>query len=484
MNRVLHAWARFDGHREALVDVGSGRRWTYTQLHHDALCWAGRLASEGVGAGDVVAVLALNRGETLAVLYACAELGAVLLPLNWRLSPAELAWQLEDSQPALLLTDAAHADVLDRPSLSLEAGPAHGPVAGPGAGAEDPWMLLYTSGSSGRPKGALIPHRQAHWNAVNTVLACDLGRDDSTLTVTPLFHTGGLNCLTTPLFFRGGRVVLTPGFDPAQTLGLIAAERITLLMGVPTLYQLLLDDPASAHTDLSSVRDALSGGAPLGAPLLERYLDRGIPLRQGFGMTECGPNCFGTPPDQVRARLGTVGQPIHHLGTRLVRADGEPCGVDEPGELQFQGPMVFSGYRNRPQATAEAFTADGWFKTGDVLSADADGYFTVRGRIKEMYISGGENVYPAEVEAVLLQCPGVGQVAVVGVPDQRWGEVGHAFLEPRPGAALDVLAVQAFLDGRLARFKRPRHYDVCAVLPRTGSGKVDKPALRRQPLES
>jgi len=484
MNRVLQAWARFDGHREALVDVGTGRRWTYAQLHRDALCWAGRLAAEGVGPGDVVAVLAHNRGESLAVLYAAAELGAIFFPLNWRLSVPELRWQLGHSGARVLLTDAGHATVLDRPSLSLDDGPGPTAYQGPGAGAEDPWMLLYTSGSSGRPKGALIPHRQAHHNAVNTVLACDLTREDTTLTFTPLFHTGGLNCLTTPLFFRGGRVVLTPGFDAAQALALVAQERISLLMGVPTIFQLLHDHPAFGHADLSSVRDALCGGAPLGADLLARYLDRGIPLRQGFGMTECGPNCFGTPPDQVRQRLGTVGQPIHFLGTRVVRPDGTSCDADEPGELQFKGPMVFAGYLGNPDATAASFTGDGWFKTGDVLSVDADGYYTVRGRLKEMYISGGENVYPAEVEAVLLQCPGVAQAAVVGVPDPRWGEVGHAFLEPQPGVTLDPETVRAFVAPRLARFKQPRHVDVRPLLPRTGSGKIDKLALRQTPLEA
>ncbi len=484
MNRVLAAWARHERHREALYDVGTGRRWTYAALHDEALAWAGRLRAEGVAHGDVVAVLAHNRGESLAVLYACAELGAVFFPLNWRLSVPELAWQLAHSGARVLLTDGAHAETLDRPSLSLDDGPDHPPLHGPGAGPEDPWMLLYTSGSSGRPKGALIPHRQAHWNAVNTVLACDLTRDDATLTNTPLFHTGGLNCLTTPAFFRGGRVVLTPGFDAAETLALIPQERITLLMGVPTLFQLLHDHRDFGATDLSSVRDALCGGAPLGAPLLERYLDRGLPLRQGFGMTECGPNCFGTPPDQVRQRLGTVGQPIHFLGTRIARADGTLCAPDEPGELQFQGPMVFGGYLGDPDATAAAFTADGWFKTGDVLSVDADGFYTVRGRLKEMYISGGENVYPAEVEAVLLQCPGVAQAAVVGVPDARWGEVGRAFLEPQPGTTLDPEAVRGFVGPRLARFKQPRHIDVRPLLPRTGSGKVDKLALGRESLES
>ena len=484
MSTWLRGWQRFGADREALVDAGTGRRWPWRALYRDTLAWSRRLAEAGVGRGDTVAVLAQNRGETLVVLFACAELGAAMLPLNWRLSPVELDWQLQDSAARVLLTGPAFRDVLDRPSLALDEAPGPAGAHGPGAGPEDPWMVLYTSGTSGRPKGALIPHRQVHHNAVNTVLACDLTTDDTTLTNTPLFHTGGLNCLTTPLLMRGGRVVLTPGFDPAETLRLVTEERVSLLMGVPTIYQVLADHPDFGRTDLGQVRDALCGGAPLGEALLELYLDRGVPLRQGFGMTEVGPNCFSTPPDQVRQRLGTVGQPIHHLETRLVRPDGTTCAVDEPGELLLRGSVVFSGYLGRPEATAAALTEDGWFRTGDVLSADADGFYTVAGRLKEMYISGGENVYPAEIEAVILQCPGVAQVAVVGVADARWGEVGRAWVEPQPGVSLAPESIRSFLDPRLARFKLPKRIEILPRLPRTGSGKVDKTALSCEPLEA
>lgn len=477
-SRWTGTWARFRPQHEAVVDLGTGRRWTWAAFHTDTLRWAGRLRSAGVGPGDRVAVLAHNRAETLALLFACAELGAILLPLNWRLAAAELRAQLDIATPRVLFADATHLPVLG--GLSLEEGPGEISAEGPGAALADPWVLMFTSGSTGRPKAAQLTHGQLHWNALNTVLACDLQPDDSTLTFTPLFHTGGLNCLTTPLLHRGGRVVLAPGFDVGESLRVIARERIRLLMGVPTMFQMIADHPEFATTDLSSVRDALCGGAALPLPLLRRYLDRGFPLRQGFGMTEVGPNCFSLPPADAVRKSGSVGLPIHHVAVRLVRPDGTTCGVDEPGELLLGGPAVFGGYWRDEAATAAAIR-DGWFHTGDVLHHDAEGFFYVSGRIKEMFISGGENVFPAEVESALVELPGVAEAAVVGVPDPRWGEVGVAWVRPA-SPDLTVAAIQAGLAGRLARFKQPRRIHLVEALPRTASGKIDKPLLRSQEL--
>jgi len=477
----LGVWARFRPEAEALFDVSTGRRWTYRQLHEDALRWAGRLRAEGVGAGDRVAVLAHNRGETFALLFAAAELGAVLAPLNWRLSEHELRWQLEHLDVTALVTDAANAGrAAAGVIIDMEAGPGAEPVRGPGSALDDTWVILFTSGSSGRPKGALITHSQLHWNALNTTLACDLTPQDATLTFTPLFHTGGLNCLSTPLFHRGGRVVLTGGFEPGEALRLIGEERVSLLMGVPTIFQMIADHPDFEGADLSCVRDALCGGAPLPVPLLERYLARDIPLRQGFGMTEVGPNCFSLPRERLLDKKGSVGLPIHHIEAKLVRRGGpdagSECDVGEAGELLLKGPAVCAGYWGNPGAT-EASIRGGWFHTGDLLSRDADGFFYVRGRIKEMFISGGENVYPAEIEAAILDHEDVAMAAVIGVPDARWGEVGRAFVQPRPGRTLDPEGVRGFLGGRLARFKLPKQIIILDELPRTGSGKLDKQAL-------
>lgn len=473
----LRTWTRFRPHAEAVYDVASGRRWTWAQFLDTSLAWANRLTQLGVAPGDRVVVLALNSIDTLAIQFACAEVGAIIAPLNWRLSDAELAWQVSHCTPKACFHDAANANRITG-SLPLSDGPqASSEFSGPGSQLSDPWVLMYTSGTSGKPKGALLTHSQLHWNALNTILACNLGPGDSTLTFTPLFHTGGLNCLTNPMLHRGARVVLCDKLDPKQALELIASEKITHLMGVPTIYQMLADDPTFANTDLSSVKDALCGGAPLAMPLLLRYQERGIPLRQGFGLTEVGPNCFSTPPDRVIEKLGSVGMAIHHIDARLIRPDGTECGVDEDGELVLFGPAVFGGYWNNPEAT-EASLWKGGFRTGDVLRKDKDGFFYVRGRIKEMYKSGGENVYPAEVEAAILQVEGVAQAAVIGVPDARWGEVGRAFVELVPGAVLDEQKILAALDGRLARFKLPKKVIILDVLPRIGSGKIDKQALK------
>ena len=475
----LASHARFRPDALALLDVDGGRRRTYAELYDESLRWARTLHESGVTTGDRVAVLAHNRGETFAIAFACAEIGAVVQPMNWRLSKAELAWQLDNARARVLLVDDAHSDLLDHPSLRIEDGPAAVQHRGDFFDHSAPWMLMYTSGTTGKPKGALLTHQQLYANAATTVLACDLTVDDVTLTFTPLFHTGGMNCLSTPLFFRGGAVVLTRGFDTAQAIALIQEHGVSLLMGVPTMYQMLADDPSFEDADLSSVRDALCGGAPLSLPLLERYLDREIPLRQGFGMTEVGPNCFSMPPHETRRKLGSVGLPIHNLDMRLVTSEGTEAAVDEPGELWMRGAVVFGGYFERDDANDKSFV-DGWFRTGDVLARDDEGYFRVVGRTKEMFISGGENVYPAEIEQVLLSAPGVGQVAVVGVPDARWGEVGHAFVEPEPGHSLDEAQLRDFLHGKLARFKQPKHYTLADALPRTASGKIDKNALNTE----
>ena len=472
----LDMHVRFRPDAEALYDVSTGKRWTWRELQQEARAWAGKLNALGVAPGDRVGVLALNRGETFALLFACAELGAVLFPMNRRLSPLELQWQSEHAEIAVLLADAPHMNVLPG-ALSLDDGPGDDTFVGPGTALSDPWILMYTSGSSGKPKGALLTHSQVHWNALNTVMACDLTPSDSTLTFAPLFHTGGMNCLSTPLLHRGGRVVLVPKLDADEALRLIEEEGITTLMGVPTIYQMLADHPDFPSRDLSTVRDALCGGAALPLPLLERYMERSIPLRQGFGLTEVGPNCFSMPHAELVRKSGSVGKPIHHVAARIVRADGTDCAPDEPGELILAGPAVCGGYWRNPEATASSIV-DGWFHTGDVLSVDSEGFFYVRGRIKEMYISGGENVYPAEVEASIAALDGVALAAVVGVPDERWGEVGRAFVEPQPGVTLTSDQIKQWLAGRLAKYKQPKVVVVLDALPRMGSGKIDKQHLK------
>ena len=332
-------------------------------------------------------------------------------------------------------------------------------------------MLLYTSGTTGAPKGVMITHRQLFWNAINTVYATDLCAEDRVLAFLPLFHTGGLNCLATPALYRGGAVVLMAAFDAKRALEVIETERITATVAVPTMYQMLLDAGLDAH-DTTSLKTVLCGGAPCPEPLLDAYLDRGVVFRQGFGMTEVGPNCFSLPPREVRRRRGTVGVPILHCGAKVVDEAGAQLPPDTVGELWLSGPHVCAGYWGRDDAP---ITADGWFKTGDYASVDADGYFRIAGRKKDMFISGGENVYPAEIENALLARPDIDQVAVVAIPHETWGEVGCAVLV---GAAIDLEAAEQHCRAQLARFKVPKRFVVVPALPMNASGKVLKHAVR------
>ncbi|HEX6201830.1 MAG TPA: AMP-binding protein, partial [Thermoanaerobaculia bacterium] len=345
---------------------------------------------------------------------------------------------------------------------------------------EDLHCLLYTSGTTGRPKGVMIPHRMTAWNGYNTVVAWQLRADDVSPIFTPLYHAGGLMAFLVPIFTIGGTIVLHRGFDAGEVWRTIAAEGCTVVLGVPTIWKLLMEAPELATADLSRVRWLISGGAPLPEYLARAYQERGLVFKQGFGMTEVGVNCFAMSVDDSRRKVGSIGRPMPFTAVRLVDGEGREVADGEVGEMLFRGPHVCRGYWHQPEATAAALDADGWFHSGDLARRDEDGFFWVAGREKDMIISGGVNVYPAEIEAELVRHPEVEDAAVVGVPDERWGEVGVACVVPRPGAALNAEALAAHLGERLARYKVPRRFVFLAALPRTAYGKVVKGELRRQ----
>jgi fatty-acyl-CoA synthase len=480
----IRFWRRVAPGRTALVERGRGGRATYGELDAAADRWVALLRSRGIGPGAIVAVLAGNRRETVDLLFACGRVGAALLPLNWRLAPAELEPILAEARPELLLGEgrfraAAEAAAplarwidLDDEAPRLLAAGGHAGDDAPLTG-EEAALVLYTSGSTGSPKGAVLPHRQLLWNAVATATAWGLGPDDVAPVSTPLFHTGGWNVFATPLWHRGGTVVLLDGFDPDGFLEGLAAEGCTTALTVPTQL-LMLAESRLWGEPLPRLRELVSGGAPCPEALGSRVRAAGYAFREGYGLTECGPNCFALSTGEAARRPGSVGWPVPFLEARL--RDPEDRDADE-GELQLRGPQLFGGYLRSPGRTAAALTADGWLRTGDLAERDADGAYRIRGRTREMYISGGENVFPAEVESALAGAPGVGEAVVVGVPDERWGEVGRAFVVPRPGAALDPGEVLRHARGRLAGYKLPRSIHVLADLPRLGSGKPDRQAL-------
>jgi fatty-acyl-CoA synthase len=494
----LEKWAEYSPDAVALQDDATGRIWTYADCHRLAARGARLLSDElGVGPGDRVAVLSMNEPEYVFLLFACQRVGAILLPLNYRLAPRELEWILSDAEPSVLIHQrryevvVAGIDDTVLPSRRLpfdgkggwatlladEARPSEPlPVD---AGFETPCMILYTSGTTGKPKGALITNGMLFWNSVNTTMRLNLVQSDVTLTYTPFFHTGGWNVLTTPFLHRGAKVILLPKFDADRILELVGEEGVTVLFGLPTIMEMLRRSPKFDETDFSRVRYAIVGGEPMPLELIRVWHARGVPIRQGYGLTEFGPNVYSLNEEHAERKIGSIGFPNFYIDARVVDDDDRELGADQVGELVLRGPVCTPGYWRNPGATAEAIR-DGWFHTGDLVRRDGEGFYYVVDRKKDMYKSGGENVYPVEVEHFLRSHPAVRDVAVVGVPDAKWGEVGRAYVVVEPGASLTAEALLAFCAGQLAKYKTPKQVEFVDELPRGDSGKVLKKALRER----
>ncbi len=495
-------------HRVALLDAaGDMRPITFRQWNAAADRTARFLADRfGIQRGDRVAVLALNCVAYLDIWFACGKLGAILQNLNWRLTPPELAGLIADAEPALLIYGPDFVEQA-RTLRAASAGPRfmaldperradpsdpvftardevpETPLPPIDLMADTPWVICYTGGTTGLPKGAILTHGNILFNAVNTVAGWGLRPDDVTILNAPLFHTGGLNVFTAPLAHIGGASIVCRQFDTGQVFDLIEHHGVTIYFGVPTMFLALQQHPRWETADLSRVRWMISGGAPCPPPIFEAFRRRGIPFRTGYGLTEAGPNTFWLPDEDVERKAGAVGYPLPHIDVRLVNAQGGGCAPGEVGELLIRGPHVCAGYWRRPAETATTIV-DGWLRTGDLARQDAAGCYTIVGRLKDVIISGGENIYPAEVEAVLAGHPAVVEAALIGVPDATWGEVGWAVVVLRDRCMMDAEPadvehqITAYCRERLARYKIPRRVIVVDALPRTGAGKVDKRALR------
>jgi fatty-acyl-CoA synthase len=492
----------------AIVDAGKNpeMRLTYRAWNRRV----NRLANwfketVGVGYRDRVAILARDGIEHLDLFYACSKLGAIHTALNWRLHWRELSSLLAETQPKVLVySDDFKASVAEiecalrgQPGAigrylhlegdgipgslhyetTLQAAP-DAPVSYEALEAEDIACLLFTGGTTGLPKGAQISHRQICWNVLNTVIH-DLTHDDVYLCVFPLFHAGGLFAYMSSQVVFGNTSVLTRQFVPAQVLELIEREHVTVFAAVPTMYQMLTQAPTFKTADLSSLRFCTSGGAPLPVPLVELYTrEKGIRFKQGFGMTEYGPGLFALPPEDAIRKAGSIGRPNFFIDVRVVDENNRPLGPNQPGELLLKGPSGCSGYWNNPEASADVLDQDGWFHTGDIVTYDDDWYFYVRDRKKDMFISGGENVYPVEIENALYEHPAVHMCAIVGLPDPQWGEVGLACVVLKPGATASADDLLAHLQSRLAKYKMPRRVEFLEALPLSGMGKILKRDLR------
>lgn len=460
MSELLDLFGRIEPARAAIrfegvaLDNGGFARLVET--------WARRLAGAGIAAGDRVALLSANRPDYPALVFACAKLGAILVPMNWRLAPAEHAFILEDSGAKLLLVERGFAGPR-APRVAIldeEALPEADYVRADADAA--PALLVYTSGTTGRPKGAVLDQAALVANARNSWAMHEMTPDDRVLTVLPMFHVGGLNIQTLPALLRGAEVSIHRRFDPAATLRAIAEERPSLILLVPATIQALRAHPAWEATDLSCLRAVGTGSSIVPVELIRVFHARGIPVLNVYGSTETAPIASFTTLADAVAKEGSVGRAAPLCEVRVVA-----------GEIHVRGPNLAKRYWNADAATRAAFDGD-WFKTGDLGHWDADGYLWVDERKNDMIISGGENVYPAEIEAVLNALPGIAESAVVARPDSKWGEVPVAFLVLKPGAAF----VRPELDGKLARFKQPKDYLVVDALPRNAMGKVLRFELR------
>ncbi len=503
---ILRKRADLTPDREALVETATGRRFSFGELERRASQTARCLAELGIEAGDRVAVLAGNSVLFVDLLFGCLKLGAILNPLNWRLAAPELVFILNNSQPKMLVAGPEYVELMAeiRPQIELavcaacEGAKIPGAIDFEKAVAREPAdslvgaavepdataCLMYTSGTTGRPKGAMIPHRQILWNAINTVISWDLSASDVSPIFTPMFHAGGLFVFLTPLFYCGGRLVVEREFDPAGSLRTIENEGCTVILGVPTLFQMWLDDQAIERARLDRVRWFISGGAPCPPSLIVAWREQtGTTLKQGYGLTEAGTNCFSMTEAEANSKVGSVGKPIFHSRMRLVDSASRDVHQGEAGQLLIAGPHVMSGYWKNSEGTDRTLR-NGWLYTGDMARQDEDGYFYIVGRFKDMIISGGENVYAAEVEAVLQAHPAVQECALIGKPDEKWGEIGLMIVVPadlqRPPTVSDLFA---HCSQALARYKIPKEFVFTNHLPYSPYGKVEKIKLKEKYLK-
>ncbi len=474
--------------RTAFRDLVNGRTLTYAELDKNAGRVAGLMQERGAGEGSRVAILCRNRIEFFEVLFACAKLGAVLVPLNWRMPATELLPLVEEAAPAILFFGEEDADVaaalgvagmtpipFDAADGYAHLRDASDVVRGrPLWPADQTWYLLYTSGTTGKPKAVIQTYGMAIANYVNIRQAMSIA-DDTTLNYLPLFHTAGINLVTLPTLIEGGENLVLPGFDLEKIVELLQAGTLDTFFAVPAVYQQISLYPSFAQMDLSRIRNWGCGGAPMPDDLIAQYLERGARVCNGMGMTETGPTVFIMEPSMCEHKIGSVGKPQVLSAVRLIDKDGNDA---DEGELWFAGPAITPGYWNNDEETAAAFADGGWLRSGDIGRRDEDGFYYIVGRIKDMYISGGENVYPAEVENVLAAHPDILEAAVVAMPDERWGEVGCAYLLPHPGHEIPGdEAITRYCREHLAPYKVPKRFITVEDFPRTAAGKIQKHLL-------
>lgn len=487
-------WDLYSPDKIAFKEFETGRSLTYARLNRLANRLAWRLTGHyGLQKGDRLAALAENCLEYILLFSAAQKTGIILVPLNYRLSAGEIDYLIDHAAPRLVVGSEKYQSLLDATQAygrvpahwSMEEIQALGeeegedpPFPAMAPDDDDPVFILYTSGTTGFPKGALYTHKMLFWNSVNTAMSLIVNTESRTVNVMPPFHTGGWNVLTTPFFHHGGYTCLMRKFEPEAVFQALQTEKVTIFMGVPTMLNMLANQPGFDAADFSSLYYIIVGGEPMPIPLIERWHAKGVFIRQGYGMTEVGPNLTSLHQSDAVHKKGSIGRPNYYVDIRIVDESGRDQPPGQPGELLLRGPMVTPGYWQNPEATRTAIV-NGWFHSGDMVIRDEGNYLYVVDRIKNMFISGGENVYPAEIERVLVQHPVVQEVCVTGIPDPKWGEVGRAFVVLKPGALAAETDLLEFCQGKLARFKIPKSVVFLPDLPKNDTGKINRKALEK-----
>ncbi|HYK73724.1 MAG TPA: long-chain fatty acid--CoA ligase [Pseudoneobacillus sp.] len=483
--------ARITPNTQAVIDAETNRTWNYIQLNDRAISFANWLLGQGVNKGDRIALLAPNHISYFDLLFACKKIGAIFVPLNSRLSINEINDILGDCAPILVGVHVKFQDVFSQIGENTDfrkffVGNSHyeviatqysSPMKEVEVNEDTPLLMIYTGGTTGKPKGVVLTNRSVLWNGMNTVLSWNLSSDDITLTYIPMFHTGGLNALTIPILLTGGTVVIADQFETTKAIDYLKKYRCTIVLFVPTMYHMITQSKEFQQSDFPNMKTFLSGGAPCPLEIYEAFWEKGLLFKEGYGLTEAGPNNFYIDPKEANEKKGSVGKPMLFNRIKLMKENNQEAEINEVGEIWIQGNHCFSMYWKNQEATQNTFSA-GWLCTGDLARKDEDGYFYIVGRKKDMIITGGENVYPLEVEQWLLTHSMVDEVAVVGIPDEKWGEMVTAFMVLKDKMSISKEELITYCSHKLGKYKIPKQFYFLEQLPKTHVGKIDKKALK------
>ncbi|MFX1406699.1 MAG: AMP-binding protein [Promethearchaeota archaeon] len=487
--------------KEAIYDNIQNKRYSFNDLNLRANKLARVLLNKGISKGDRVAMFSTNRIECVDLFLATGKIGAIFVPFNVRLSPVETENLIKKTKPSIFFYEPKLESIISEikkkgiieenigmGQTSLNNDPttellmkkvSNTDIDRPKLNIEDPYLILFTGGTTGLPKGAILPHRLLYWNSINTILSWSLEPNDVQPLLFPLFHTGGWNVLLVPFFHLGAKTILMGDFNPEETIEVIEKEKCTIVIGVPTMFHMMANTPRFSSANFNSIRIFISGGAPCPVAIMEKYWAIGKLFKMGYGLTEVGPNNFYLPEKEIKRKPTSVGLPVLHCDMKIIDTKTNAnVKKGEVGELLLKGPHIFSGYWDEPEETRKTIEPDGWVHTGDLAMQDEEGFYYIVGRRKEMYISGGENIFPVEIEELLFKHPAIDLAAVIGVPDEKWGEVGKAFITFKPGMITTKEEIKEYLTDKLAKYKIPKYFEITDSLPTSATGKILKKELK------